>query len=338
MADKKYTDALDNILDRPIAFNPSFKKITGSTNAGLLLSQGFYWSKRTKDPEGWFWKTRAEWMDETGLTEDELDGARAKCRESGVMEEKLKGVPATLYYRVNKAKVYELLGVQIPEKSDTEIPEIPESGIPGNSQIPEKQESDEPGNINKESETTPEITPLGGGSGLSKTDLEKANRLMDAILANAQKATYPNRERIPESFLPYCDFYVEMVGKDPDGHYIQVPTQRVITDWILTFEEWKQERLTREHIRAAWEHANRDGGFPVGRPGALTKTAVAMKTKMLASPSAAPALNTAALEHTQKVIQEKTSGTFVPRPANLQKPALVTQSVKSLAERKGIRR
>jgi hypothetical protein len=176
------------------------------------------------------------------------------------------------------------------------------------------------------------------GSGLSKKDLENANRLMDAILANAKKETYPNRDRIPESYLPYCDFYVEMVGKDPDGHFIQVPTQRVITDWIMTFEEWKQERLTREHIRAAWEHANRDGGFPVGRPGALTKTAVAMKTKLLSSPSAAPALNTAALEHTQKVIKEKTSGTFVPRPANLQKPALVNQSVKSLAERKGIRR
>jgi hypothetical protein len=176
------------------------------------------------------------------------------------------------------------------------------------------------------------------GSGLSKTDLQNANRLMDAILANAKKETYPNRDRIPESYLPYCDFYVEMVGKDPDGHFIQVPTQRVITDWIMTFEEWKQERLTREHIRAAWEHANRDGGFPVGRPGALTKTAVAMKTKLLSSPSAAPALNTAALEHTQKVIKEKTSGTFVPRPANLQKPALVNQSVKSLAERKGIRR
>lgn len=147
---KKFTDALDNILDRPIAFNPSFKKITKSTNAALLLSQAFYWTKRTSDPNGWFYKTRLEWMDETGLTEDELDGAREKCRQAGVMEEKLKGVPATIYYRVNKAKVYELLGFQIPT--------FPESGLSGNSQIPENQESGNPADFNKESESTTGIT------------------------------------------------------------------------------------------------------------------------------------------------------------------------------------
>ena len=147
---KKYYDALDEILDRPISFNPSFKKITGSTNAALLLSQAFYWSKRTSDPEGWFYKTREEWMEETALTESELDGAREKCRDRGVMEEKLKGVPATIHYRVKKAKVYELLGVQIPG--------FPESSFPGNSQIPEKPESGTSGNFNKESETTAKIT------------------------------------------------------------------------------------------------------------------------------------------------------------------------------------
>ena len=148
---RKYHDPLDDVLDRPIAFNPAFRKITGSTNAALLLSQAFYWSKRTKDPEGWFYKKRTEWMEETGLTEDELDEARKKCRGIGVIEEKLKGVPAILYYRVNKAKVYQKLGLQIPT--------LPESCFPGNCQIPTLQESDKPANFNKESETTPEITP-----------------------------------------------------------------------------------------------------------------------------------------------------------------------------------
>lgn len=144
----KYYDALDNVLDRPIAFNPSFKKITGSTNAALLLSQAFYWTKRTKDIEGWFYKTRDEWMEETGLTEAELDGAREKCRLAGVIEEKLKGVPATIHYRVVKAKVYLLLGVQFPE--------IPESSFPRNSQIPEKPESGIYGNFNRNTENTAE--------------------------------------------------------------------------------------------------------------------------------------------------------------------------------------
>jgi hypothetical protein len=151
---KKYYDALDNILDRPIAFNPSFKKITGSTNAALLLSQAFYWSKRTADKDGWFYKTREDWMDETGLTLEELDGARAKCKASGVMEEKLKGVPATVHYRVNKPKVYELLGVQIggiPQSSFSDLPQI--GGKPESGSYPI---------FNKESETTTEITTENG--------------------------------------------------------------------------------------------------------------------------------------------------------------------------------
>lgn len=147
---KKYFDALDNILDRPIAFNPSFKKITGSTNAALLLSQAFYWTKRTIDKEGWFYKTREEWVDETGLTLEELDGARTKCKAAGVMEEKLKGVPATVHYRVNKPRVYELLGFQFGE--------IPQSGLSGLLQIGGKPESGSYPDFNKESESTSEIT------------------------------------------------------------------------------------------------------------------------------------------------------------------------------------
>ena len=151
MKNKQFTDALDNILDRPIAFNPSFKKITGSTNAALLLSQAFYWTKRATLPDGWFWKTRNEWMEETGLTETELDTAREKCRVVGVIEEDLRGVPATLHYRVNKAKVYELLGF-------TQIPGTLQTGLKGGRQIPGNLESGDPENFNKESENTPEST------------------------------------------------------------------------------------------------------------------------------------------------------------------------------------
>ena len=42
--------------------------LTRSHRAALLLSQCVYWSDRTADPEGWFWKTDAEWRAELGLT------------------------------------------------------------------------------------------------------------------------------------------------------------------------------------------------------------------------------------------------------------------------------
>src|SRR5829696_6635520 len=100
---KKFHDALDDILDRPIAYNPAFRRITGSTVAGIFLSQAWYWSKRHKDDDGWFYKTGKEWEEETGLTRSEQETARKHCLRVGVMEEKLKGIPATMYYRVVKS-------------------------------------------------------------------------------------------------------------------------------------------------------------------------------------------------------------------------------------------
>ena len=64
------------VLDRPIAFQRAFVKLTDSINAALMLSQAVYWSSRTGDPGGWFWKTQSQWEDETGLTRREQDGAR----------------------------------------------------------------------------------------------------------------------------------------------------------------------------------------------------------------------------------------------------------------------
>jgi len=136
-----------------------------------------------------------------------------------------------------------------------------------------------------------------------------------------RKRNYTNRDKMPEPYLEYCDAYVKMCGMDADGEYNQVPTKRVIMDWMQTFEEWKQERLKVEHIQAAFMKANSDQGFPVGRPGALTVTAIAMKTK--ATANIQPAINTAAIEATKQLVEEKFGDEhkFVPnymeRPKNL---------------------
>lgn len=121
---RKFHDPIDDVLDRPIAYNPAFKKITGSTVAALMLSQAWYWSKRTNDENGWFYKTVAEWEEETGLTRSEQETARKHLKD--ILEVDLRGVPATLYYRVNKEKVLELLGVQFAETLQTSLQETSE--------------------------------------------------------------------------------------------------------------------------------------------------------------------------------------------------------------------
>jgi hypothetical protein len=216
---KKYFDALDNILDKPIAFNPSFKKVTGSTNAALLLSQAFYWTKRATLPDGWFWKTREEWMEETGLTEAELDGAREKCRAVGVLEEKLKGVPATLHYRVNKQRVYELLGFQFPE--------IPESGLPGNSQIPEKPESGTYGDFNKETETPAKNTPARG----------KSSKKFSDPLWDLQHGKTPEPTEGTRLAEEYTRIGQKLEVGLRRGEFPQTPRAQAVYKWILKKEE-----------------------------------------------------------------------------------------------------
>jgi hypothetical protein len=142
---------------------------------------------------------------------------------------------------------------------------------------------------------------------------------MQTIQAERMK-NYTNRDKMPEAYLVYCDAYVQLCGKDQDGEWNQVPTKRVLMDWMQTFEEWKQEHLKPEHIQAAFIKANSDQGFPVGRPGALTTTAIALKTKM--NVNVKPQVNTEAIEYTKQIIEEKFGSDmkFVPRPANLPRP------------------
>jgi len=129
---------------------------------------------------------------------------------------------------------------------------------------------------------------------------------LDAISKN--KNDYENRERIPEPLLVYADLYHELTGQEP--------TNRSFSDWVDTFEAWRGEKLHPDNIRMAWAQAQSDKGFPVGRPGALTITAVGMKSK--AKP-ALPTINTEAIERTQDIIEEKIKleDKFVPQPDDL---------------------
>jgi hypothetical protein len=131
---------------------------------------------------------------------------------------------------------------------------------------------------------------------------------------------YQNREMLPEAYLHYADLYNELTGQEP--------TKRVLMDWMVTFEEWKQEGLQADHLRAAWNKANEMNGFPVGRPGALTTTAVAMKSKM--TKTVVPQINTQAVEYTKQLLSEKYDGAvFVPRPATVAKPTFKRPEGKS---------
>nr|WP_290224009.1 hypothetical protein [Trichocoleus desertorum] len=82
---------------------------TRSLECALLLSQCIYWSDRTKDPEGWFYKTYPEWEEEIHLAEYKVRKHSRQLQKMGVLELKIKkvnGAP-TLHFRIDSEKLAE---------------------------------------------------------------------------------------------------------------------------------------------------------------------------------------------------------------------------------------
>ncbi len=103
------------LTDRPVAYHPIITRVVGSATAGLFLSQLLYWTPRTQDPEGWVYKTQDDILEETGLTRTEQETARRILRGAQIMEERKKGLPAKLYFRVNMDQLIELLAAFQPK-------------------------------------------------------------------------------------------------------------------------------------------------------------------------------------------------------------------------------
>ncbi|MCZ6159007.1 hypothetical protein [Campylobacter ureolyticus] len=88
---------LKELNQRPIAYYPLYAKLTGSTTAGILLSQLMYWfSKKDK-----IFKTDIEILEETMLTENELRGAKLKLKNVSFIKITREGMPAKTFYKIN---------------------------------------------------------------------------------------------------------------------------------------------------------------------------------------------------------------------------------------------
>lgn len=96
------------LTKRPIAYHRVFSDVCGSVTAGLMLSQAFYWYDKT-DPSGWFWKTRDQWAEETGMSRTEQENARKALKKLGFLEEKREGLPAKMFYRLDLDRLIEAI-------------------------------------------------------------------------------------------------------------------------------------------------------------------------------------------------------------------------------------
>lgn len=171
--------SLTDLLDRPIAFQRPLVRIGAGVTGALMLSQAIYWSRRTDDADGWFYKSQSEWEDETGLTRYEQEGARKALVKTGVLEEMRAGVPARLFYRVNAKVLRAILIGEIPQTGSLEGPSLDWGNSPN-------KKGGNPQSL-KGTETTTEIT--------AETTTEK----LPAASGEARRPTGPAGPKDPNA-------------------------------------------------------------------------------------------------------------------------------------------
>lgn len=89
----------ENIIATP----KIFVNFTGDWNSAILLGQLLYWSDKGKNPNGWIYKTYADWEKEIGIKEGALRRAANRLKKLGVLKTDIKranGSP-TVHYRLN---------------------------------------------------------------------------------------------------------------------------------------------------------------------------------------------------------------------------------------------
>lgn len=103
-------ELLLELLDMPISFHRCFVAISGKVTAALLLSY-LWWAPDGADPEedGWIARPLDTMREDTGLSRDELSSARRTLRELAILEERRRGMPPVVEFRVDRARVAQLL-------------------------------------------------------------------------------------------------------------------------------------------------------------------------------------------------------------------------------------
>lgn len=234
--------ALAEALDRPIAFHACLARMTGSVNAGLMLSQAIFWSRRSSTKDGWFYKIAEEWEDETTMKRDAQEAARKRLKQFTFWQEELRGLPAKLYFRVDMDELETRLGQE---------PKL-ESSKSRNS----VRSKAEPSNLSEiTAETTTEIppNPQRGDSAKADADVEKST-------GNKAKATLEELAEYVQSLgLPASDAEYMFDHWTANGWKVGKNSMK---DWKATVRNWKRGKyLPSQQAEKRYGHSR-----PVEKP------------------------------------------------------------------------
>lgn len=168
------------LVDRPIAFHRVFAEITGSAAGGVWLSQAVYWQPKATSEDGYWYKSRREWHEETALSRREQEAVREKLRSMGVLQETRRGVPCTVHYRLDLEALAQVIS------SWSEMTNWLDQGEPtGRSETPIQKGESSQHIPETPSETTPETSHSAGQGPASSAPAAKPSYPQDKTPAKA---------------------------------------------------------------------------------------------------------------------------------------------------------
>jgi len=233
-------EILINLNQRPIAVYPIYIKLTGSVNAGLLLSQIMYWYSAVKGRK--FYKSDAEIMEETMLSLNELRGAKSRLKELPFIMITLHGIPAKTHYDINVTLLINAINENTLVKS-TKLNKLNSQKY--NGEINECNTENTTDNTSKNTtdisfQNLPDFTEFTKVETNDFTNVQSPKVNPFTLIAKLEKektsgkkekAAEPKAERQPSptyaAFSVFCQTFESLSGAayptDQNGHYIMMP-------------------------------------------------------------------------------------------------------------------
>lgn len=115
-----HIEVIKGLNQKVIAVSPLYKQFLGSFAGAVFLAQLLHWASHSAKDK--FYKTDAQIMDETALSENELRSAKKLIKERCDKFIKItrEGLPARTYYEIDWDKFIEVLG-KFSEKHKTSL-------------------------------------------------------------------------------------------------------------------------------------------------------------------------------------------------------------------------
>jgi hypothetical protein len=258
-------DLLIQLNQRPIAIYPIYIRITGSVNAGLLLSQLMYWYGAVNGRI--FYKSDSEIMEETCLSESELRTAKNKLKSMSFIDIKAKGVPARTHYFINPQELISEIRNFSSAKS-TKLKtrnqqnynsEFNETITENTTENTTKNKSD----IYSENEFSPTedeiknpFTRQGFSDSLDSDKVKKKEKLRE----KKEKAEPKQPSDIFVAYEMFCTFHESVsAAKYPrtlNGNYILNPIDarnvKLLLEWVEKIDPDNKMDNFKVFVQAAW--------------------------------------------------------------------------------------